>query len=284
MSSLKEIKGRIASVKSTLKITSAMKMVASAKLHKAQASIESMLPYEATLHSILDSLNGSATMASAPEAEGQKVAIVAISSNSSLCGGFNNNIIKALKARVDALVAEGRDVEILPVGRKVAEAVRKMGYECDKDFSGIIGSVEYEEAAEFAAGLIEAFETGKYSSVELVYNHFVSISTQRIINETFLPYTIKAEGSQKDDETGFIIEPSPQELLELLLPRVLRFKIFTVLMDSAASEHAARMLAMQTASDNADNILQELSLEYNKSRQQKITSEILDLVGGMQES
>ena len=287
MASLKEIKGRIASVRSTLKITSAMKMVASAKLHKAQMAIEGMLPYQKQLQSVLSELLSSSSAApvlrpSAVEEPSKRVAIVPFSSNSSLCGAFNANVIRETSKRVDALRAEGYEVEFFPVGRKIAEAGRKMGFADFKDCSSLLEKSSYESASEFAASLVEDWESGRFERVELIYNHFVSTGVQRVVSETYLPFDFSAGAAERGRDGMFIVEPSREEVLAELLSKVVRLKIYTVLLDTLAAEHAARTVAMQTASDNAENILQELTLEYNKSRQQKITAEILDLVGGAQ--
>lgn len=288
MSSLKEIKGRISSVKSTLKITSAMKMVASAKLHQAQTAIENMLPYEESLHSILTSLQSTGVKqktGSFEVNESAPVAIIALASNSSLCGGFNSNVIKECRLRIQELRKEGKDVVVYSVGKKMTESMRKLGLESPADYSHLSASPSYDGAAALAQAVIEGFEQGKYSKVELIYNHFVSTSTQKVLCETYLPFTLDLKSDNEASVSAdFIVEPSPEELLGLLMPRVQKLKIYTVLLDSAAAEHAARTVAMQTATDNGENILQELTLEYNKGRQQKITAEILDLVGGMQES
>lgn len=288
MASLKEIKGRIASVKSTLKITSAMKMVASAKLHKAQTAIESMLPYEQKLQQILRELlasvklEGNDLTAQKP-LDGATVAIVAFSSNSSLCGGFNANVIKETKARIAELKAAGvKDIVVYSVGKKMAEAMKKLGYPSPEDLNDLLAHQSHESAAAFAQSLVAAFISGKYAQVELVYNHFVSTSTQKVLRSTYLPMTISSVEGQAPVSDDVILEPSGEELLQALLPRVLSLGIYTTILDTTAAEHAARTVAMQTATDNGNNILQELTLEYNKSRQQKITSEILDLVAGSQ--
>ena len=286
MASLKEIKGRISSVKSTLKITSAMKMVASAKLHKAQNAITNMLPYERKLREMLRLLLASASLEGgsslAEESQTHTVALVAFSSNSSLCGGFNANVIKEVKARIAEIEASGERVEVIGVGRKVAESLKKAGYPSADDWSGLVAHSSYAEADSLARMLQERFEAGAYSRVELIYNHFVSTSTQTVTRDVYLPMTLDVRPDAMDEltEDDIIIEPSPEEMLAEMLPRVRSLHLYTVVLDSVAAEHAARTVAMQTATDNGENILQELTLEYNKGRQQKITSEILDIVGG----
>ena len=331
MASLREIKGRIASVGSTLKITSAMKLVASAKLRKAQQAIGNMLPYENHLHRILldlmssglsladrqsghdrvhphsaaaeyglsqaaESAASSALLVTRPVG---KVAIVAFSSNSSLCGAFNANAIRETLSVINEYRAAGLqdgDITVYSVGRKMQEAMKKAGFVSPADFTRMAEHPGYDAASTLAQELLDGFVEGRFDKVELVYNHFKSTSSQVVTRKTYLPLDL-SEGPQtlnagkrpevfeeempspKNPE-DLIVEPSPEELIGILLPKVVRLRIFTTLLDSNAAEHAARTVAMQTATDNGNDLLQELTLEYNKSRQQKITSEILDIVGG----
>lgn len=296
MASLKEIKGRIASVSSTLKITSAMKMVASAKLHRAQSLIANMVPYESHLHDMLSDLmeaaaeRGVVSSDSSLTAERpvRKVAIVAFSSNTSLCGAFNANAVKAATAVINEYLSGGispSDITVYSVGRKMAEGMKKIGWTSPADFASLSDSPTYEKASALAQDLLDKFLDGTFDKIELVYNHFKSTATQVITRQTYLPLSI-SESSAGTCQTGYnpvvdsIVEPSAGEMIESLLPKVVRLKIFTVLLDSSAAEHAARTVAMQTATDNGNDLLAELTLEYNKGRQQKITSEILDIVGG----
>ena len=288
MASLKEVKGRIASVNGTRKITSAMKMVASAKLHKAQAAIENMLPYEKRLNAILtDFLRGIKDSVDSPYVEKRevtRVAIVVFSSNTSLCGGFNSNIVKHLVVVLDEYKYLGMEnVLLYPVGRKVADAVKKMGFKAEGDFQTMADKPSYAEAAELASRLMELYKRKELDKVEVIYNHFRSTALQILTREVFLPIELKTD--DKPDTSGrvvsdYIVEPSSQELLAILLPKVLRMKMYTVLLDSNASEHAARTMAMQVATDNANDLLQDLTIMYNKSRQQAITNELLDIIGG----
>jgi len=285
MASLKETKGRIASVKSTLKITSAMKMVASAKLHKAQNAIESMLPYERRLREMLQLLLRKVALSSegTPEtASSGRVAIVALASNSSLCGGFNSNIIRELKARIGELEKEGIEVEVYSVGKKLADAMKKSGYPSAKDWNDLVAHSSYAGADALAKELQQKFNSGTYRRVEIIYNHFVTTANQQVVRETYLPMAPLSldAGASREWPEDLIIEPSPEEMLADLLPRVRSLRIYTAILDSCAAEHAARTVAMQTATDNGEDILQDLTLEYNKGRQQKITSELLDIVGG----
>ena len=283
MASLNEIKGRIASVKSTLKITSAMKMVASSKLRKAQNAVAGMLPYSTALGGILEDLMTPANVDEAyfrplPTEEPAKVALVCLSSNSSLCGAFNSNVLKKTLAAAGEYKALGYGVTIVPIGKKISDSAAKVGYGPFRDYSALCARPSYEEAASLADSLVAGFLAGGIDKIEFIYNHYKSASSQETVREVFLPMTSVEESGRQ--ERDLIVEPSSREQVALLLPKVLRLRLFTVLLDSAASEHAARTLAMQIATDNANELLQELNLEYNKGRQQKITSEILDLEGG----
>ncbi len=294
MASLKEVKGRINSIQSTLKITSAMKMVASAKLHKAQGAIESMLPYERRLHRMLTNFLGAGLTVESPfivNHDVKKIAIVVFASNSSLCGGFNANVIRRLNELVEKYSKEVglENLLIYPVGRKVADAVKKIkGLQPMGDYQHMSGKPNYKEAADLAVELMERFLNGEIQRVELLYNHFKSTSTQVLTHETYLPIDLsgdadsaKADGSDTMAmNADYIIEPSAAKIVEKLLPKVLCMKIYTVLLDTNAAEHAARTMAMQIATDNANDLIQELTLVYNKSRQQAITNELLDIVGG----
>lgn len=289
MPSLKEIKGRIGSVNSTLKITSAMKLVASAKLRKAQTAIGNMLPYQKQLNEILADLSGGISAEVGSEystvREVHKVAIVSFSSNSSLCGGFNANVIRKTNDLIAEYKANGlkeEDIIVYSVGRKVFDAMRKAGYPSPDRYDQLSAHPSFAEASALADKLVSAYLSREVDWIELVYNHFKSTASQPTIRETYLPLTL-SDSSVATDEKYFIMEPGREELLRILLPKVLPLKIYTVLLDSAAAEHAARTVAMQTATDNGNELLAELTLQYNKGRQQKITNEILDLVGGAQE-
>ena len=283
MASLKEVKGRIATVNNTRKITSAMKMVASAKLHKAQAAITRMLPYEQRISRLLANfLSGSEQIVSpfTVQRKVKRMALIVFSSNSSLCGGFNANVIKHTQQWVEKHAhLPQEDILLYPVGRKVWEALTKQGYQVQGDFQHMADKPTFAEAAALAQSLMEMYQKGEVDQVELLYNHFKSTSTQVLTNEVYLPIPLPNQ-EETSGETDYILEPSRAELLAMLLPKVLRLKLYTVLLDSNASEHAARTLAMQIATDNADDLLQELTLMYNKTRQQAITNELLDIVGG----
>ena len=284
MPSLKEIKGRITSVRSTLKITSAMKMVASATLHKAQNAIGGMLPYQTRMNHILEGLIGEGvSFSGSPFAEGREVrnvAVIAFASNASLCGGFNSNAIRLAKKTIEEYESQGVSVTVFAVGRKMAESLKKSGRPSSGDWNDISEHPSFEGSSLLAKEVMDGFESGRFDKVEIVYNHYASTASQPTVREVWLPLTIES-GMGKEIE--YIVEPSREELILTLIPNYLRLKLFTILLDTAAAEHAARTVAMQTATDNGNEILEDLTLEYNKSRQQRITSELLDIAGGKQE-
>lgn len=286
MPSLKELKGRIASVDSTRKITSAMKMVASAKLRKAQTHVEQFLPYQKRLMSILDSYLSSDTEEfSSPLAENRdvkRVAIVAVSSNSSFCGAFNSNVIRLLWETIQKYHALKYEIEVYPVGKKVEEALARFAVPVEKkeSYISLMDKPNYEGARDIADGLVADFLSKKIDKVELIYNHFKSMGVQVPTNEPFLPVVLSKNENNMRTVIDYIVEPDRKTLLNTLLPKSLRAKIFAVILDSAAAEQAARTVAMQIATDNAGDLMDELTLQYNKQRQQAITSELLDIIGG----
>ena len=295
MASLKEVKTRINSVKSTRKITSAMKMVASAKLHKAQGAIENMLPYQKKLNKILTNFLSADLPIESPyvqEREVKRVAIVVFSSNTSLCGAFNANVIKMMMQTIGEFRTLGQDnILIFPVGKKVDEAAKRMGFKPQEVSPTLSDKPTYQEAAELAHRLMDLYVAGEVDRVEIIYHHFKSMGVQILLRETYLPINLTNVVSEEDRENkeevqeneianDYIIEPNAEELIASLIPTVLSHKIFTAAVDSNASEHAARTLAMQVATDNANELIQDLTKQYNKSRQQAITNELLDIVGG----
>ena len=283
MGSLKEIKSRIQSVKSTQKITSAMKMVSSAKLRKAQKTIENLFPYEQKLNGLLNnflSAEEDNVSVYAEIREVKRVAIVVFSSNSSLCGSFNTNVAKRLSQTIEQYRSLGTEnILIYPVGKKVAKASRKTGFEPQNNFDAMADKPSYMAALTLADDIMLLFKNKDIDRVELIYHHFKSRSSQVMTEETFLPIQLKP-AEKGTVALDYIVEPDRETIMAELIPKVLRLKIYTALLDSNASEHAARTIAMQTATDNASDLLQELSLQYNKSRQQAITNELLDIIGG----
>lgn len=287
MASLKEVKTRIASVNSTRKITSAMKMVASSKLHRAQQAIESMRPYERQLTRIMStfvgSMEGEVDTAYAAQRDVKRVVIVLFTSNSSLCGGYNANAVKAFVKKVEEY--RSHDIEICRVyamGKKAAEAVGKLKNFDLVDKSALLDHPSYQEAAKVASELMDIYVKGDIDEVDLIYHHFKSAGTQILTTETFLPIDLHADSTEEGatNNLNFIVEPSMGDIVNQLIPKSLHLRLYTALLDSLASEHAARVIAMQVATDNADDLLRELTLTYNKTRQQAITNELLDIAGG----
>lgn len=294
MASLKEVKTRIASVNNTRKITSAMKMVASSKLHRAQQLIVNMRPYQSRLERMTTTfvahLEGDVSSPYAVKREVKRVAIVVYSSNSSLCGAFNSNILKVFHRKIEEYRSQGVEVvAVYPLGRKAADAARKAGFTNCPDYAELLEHPAYDHASRIAAELMQKFEAGEVDKIDLIYHHFISVAKQLITAEVFLPVSLDFDNTPEDDKEvhsssgyrdNYIVEPSVEDVLERLIPKSLHLKLYTALLDSLASEHAARVVAMQVATDNADELLRQLKLTYNKTRQQAITAELLDIVGG----
>ena len=297
-----------------------MKMVASSKLHHAQTAIENMLPYENMLEHILKTFLVSAPDVELPfdqERPVKKVALIVFSSNSSLCGGFNANIIKTMLHAIEEYRKQGLtndDIIIYPIGRKVEEKVRKLGLRSAGSFVHLADKPNSAQCRDISVEAGTMFLEGKVDKVELIYHHFKSAGSQVLTRRTFLPIDLhddvgadndrdltsnlatkksqeylKNRNKQEEEREqatvkplndNFLVEPDLKTVLTELVPKELHLMVYTALLDSNASEHAARMVAMQTATDNADELLRELNLQYNKSRQAAITSELLDIVGG----
>ena len=291
MAQLKDIKTRLQSVRSTQKITTAMMMVSSAKLQKAQKTLINLSPYESKLREILNLLLSQEENFTSPFTERRevnRVAILAFASNTGLAGRFNNNIITELKSVVDYYRPLGEEnILIYPIGLKVSKAIDKMDIKAvEGDFSHIISKPAYSDIKVLAEELMEMFLQKKIDKVELVYHHFKSKGTLLVTHEQFLPLELNIKSNENSDYKSedvindYIIEPDRVAIIKELLPKVLKIKLFTSFIDSTTSEHAARMIAMQIANDNADNLIDELKREYNKLRQESITNELLDIVGG----
>jgi ATP synthase, F1 gamma subunit len=260
-----------------------MKMVSSAKLRKAQKTIENFFPYEQRLTGLLNnflSAEEDNSSAFSEIREVKRVAIVVFSSNSSLCGAYNSNVAKQLAQAVEKYEKLGREhILVFPVGKKIAKVCLKMGFQPEHNFESMADKPSYAATLSLSDDLIQMFLNKDIDRVELIYHHFVSKSSQKLVNETFLPIQLSkpVKGAVALD---YIVEPDRNTIMSELVPMVLRLKVYTALLDSNASEHAARTMAMQIATDNATDLLQDLSLQYNKSRQQAITNELLDIVGG----
>ena len=280
---LREVRDRIASVKSTQKITSAMKLVSAAKLRRAQTAIENMSHYSDGLNGLLMSFLSSSTEFTAELAavrDYKKVVIVAVASDTGLCGTFNANVIGRLRAVLDGYKASNTQVEVYTVGKKMHDAVRKLGYTPREELMPQSAAPQYNEIAAVARDLMERFRSGGIDRVELVHSHFKSAAKQEPVNEVLLPVELKMAETDSAPTVDYIVEPGREELLAALVPKVVEVQLFTALLDAVAAEHAARVLAMQTATDNATDLISQLTLEYNKGRQQAITNELLDIMSG----
>ena len=291
MASLKEIKGRINSIRNTQKITSAMRMVATAKLRRAQGRAAQVTTYAHELTTILVHLQ--AMMQSkniVPKTEKRPlkhVTLIAISSNNGLCGVFNTNLFKALKARIQEYQNKGAEVNVVPIGRKVARELAKLSLEYSSNL--IENGEKYtsnptpETQAplnDLLKSLNENYESGQLDYVEVVAPHFKSMGSQTVETYQLVPFKVEVGNEEYSNLTDYIVEPSPTDLYLHIVPLLQRTRLLEILLDAATAEHAARMLAMQTADDNASDLLQELTLLYNKTRQQSITNELIDIMSG----
>ena len=278
MANLKEIRNRIASVSSTMQITSAMKMVSAAKLKKAQDAITAMRPYADKLTELLQNLSATLDADSGSKFSDQRdvknVLIVAITSNRGLCGAFNSNIIKQAN-----VVAESYDanVSVVAIGKKANDALSK-NLEVISNQSAVYDELTFDTVAGIAEMLMEQFESKAVDKIEIIYNKFKNAATQEVMTEQFLP--IEPLENDTNVNLDYIFEPSKEEIVETLIPKSLKTQLFKAIRDSFASEHGARMTAMHKATDNATELRDQLKLTYNKARQAAITNEILEIVGG----
>ena len=282
MANLKEIRNRISSVSSTMQITSAMKMVSAAKLKKAQDAITTMRPYADKQTELLQSL--SATLDSdigsdyTADREVKKVLLVAISSNRGLAGAFNSNIVKSSLSLINETY-KGKQVDFFTLGKKANDVLNKEQTIIENNIE-IFDDLTYENNAQIAQKLMNLFTDGTYDKIILIYNKFKNAATQIIMNEQFLPIVSNQELDEKVEVSDYIFEPSKEKIVEELIPKSLKMQLFKALRDSSASEHGARMTAMHKATDNATELRDALTLQYNKARQAAITNEILEIVGG----
>ena len=287
MPSLKDLKIRINTVKSTQKITSAMKMVASAKLKRAQEKAESGRPYATKMSSIVSTLASKVNSESGPKLlfgnnENNRVLLVAISADRGLCGGFNNNISKEIRKRVNDLEKDNKEVKLILVGRKVGTVLkREMGDRIIGSFTGIQGdNLSFSKISPITLQIISLFEDDKIDCVELYYNRFRSVISQVVTKKQLIPADINTENSDNDEESTYEYEPEEEMILDHLLPRNLSTQIYSALLDSSAGELAARMTAMDNATRNAGELIDRLTLEYNRTRQAFITKELIEIISG----
>lgn len=280
MANLKEIRNRIASVSSTMQITSAMKMVSAAKLKKAQDAITAMRPYADKLTELLQNLSANLDVDSgsayAEVREVRKVLVVAVSSNRGLCGAFNANIVKQGTVLAREVYA-GKQVDFLTIGKKAHDLLRKR-FTVVANHNEIFDNLTFEEVSAIADTLMAYFSEGTYDRIVLVYNRFKNAATQIVTTEQFLPIQPLTDGER--GSADYIFEPSEAEIVEQLIPKSLKTQLYKAVRDSFASEHGARMTAMHKATDNASEMKDQLTLTYNKARQAAITNEILEIVGG----
>jgi F-type H+-transporting ATPase subunit gamma len=281
MANLKEIRNRISSVGSTMQITSAMKMVSAAKLKKAQDAIVAMRPYAETLSALLQNLSaaldGEANSPYTAQRPIKKVLAVVITSNRGLAGAFNSNVVKEAK-RIGEQFPQAQ-VDYFTLGKKGNDAFKKSERVVFND-NTIFDDLNFEANAALAEQLMDKFKAGEYDKIVLIYNKFKNAATQIVMNEDFLPLEPQAQEGTTAGATDFIFEPSQEEIVAELIPKSLKTQLFKALRDSVASEHGARMTAMHKATDNAKELKNNLTLEYNKARQAAITNEILEIVGG----
>ena len=282
MANLKEIRNRIASVSSTMQITSAMKMVSAAKLKKATDAISQMRPYSDKLTKLIQNLSSSFESGDNNNPYIRlrpinKILLVAITSNRGLCGGFNSNIIKA----VNEISNKNKDktVEVLSIGKKGTDILSKK-YNVISSHDDIFDDLNYENSSSIASLIMKAFSEEKYDSIELLYNRFKNAATQIVTTEQYLPIVPQYNSDENQFLVDYIYEPSQEKIINELLPKALKTQLLKSLKDSFASEHGARMTAMHKATDNAEELRDQLKLTYNQARQASITNEILEIVGG----
>jgi|SRR5688572_840876 len=288
MASLKEVRNRIVSVQSTQQITKAMKMVAAAKLRRAQDNIIRMRPYAQRLSSILTNLSELAEDAvSNPYTEKRdvnRVLIIAVTSDRGLAGAFNSNVLKGVNSLITEKYAtqmQKGNVEFVAIGKKGHEALTKKGYNVIGNFNHVFANLSFDTVHVAAEIAMDGFKDGYYDQVEIVYNEFKNVATQIVRREQFLPIEEKVKDeSVKNNIPDYIFEPSKEEIIQELIPKSLKIQVYKAVLESNASEHGARMTAMDKATDNAGELLKSLKLMYNRSRQAAITTEILEIVGG----
>jgi|SRR6185369_9208512 len=281
MANLKSIKKRIVSVKNTRQITAAMKMVSAAKLRRAQENVVAARPYAGKLAEVLERLAQSQESDASPlmvKRDGSRALLIVVTSDRGLCGGFNANLSKAAERFIKERSAEFSELSLMTIGRKGYEFLRNR-HTVRKHHGNIFSTLSYQTAALIAAEVIEGYLAEEYDEVYVIYNAFKSVMTQDITLEQLLPVTPKAEVAEEQN-TQYIYEPSKAALLDELLPKHIEVQIFKSLLESLASEHGARMTAMDSASKNATEMIGKLTLIYNRARQAAITTELMEIISG----
>lgn len=286
MAKTQHLKRRIRSVKNTMQVTRAMKMVSAARLRRSQDRIIAARPYAHRMRDVLRSLAGRANPELHPLLEvrpERRVEVVVASSDRGLCGSFNTNIAKTAAAFLETL--EGKDVTLVPVGRKVRDYFRRRGRTFRREFSDVLRNLDYTTAVEIGGELIDRYVAGEVDAVYLIYNEFKSAIAQKPVVERLLPIAGSDLGAGEDEEAGgedYLYEPSPEALFRDLLPLHVRTQVFHALLESVAAEHASRMTAMDSATKNAKELIDRLTLRMNRVRQASITTEIIEVVSGAQ--
>ncbi|PKR81957.1 ATP synthase F1 subunit gamma [Brumimicrobium salinarum] len=286
MANLKEIKNRITSISSTMQITQAMKLVSAAKLKRALDAITQLRPYANKIQEILGNVSATLDLSEnryAEQREVKNVLIIGISSNRGLCGGFNNNITKKINELLKGDLA-GKNVELLSIGKKVNDSFKNGGIlnrpEHLSNEAAIFDDLTFEHVSEYAQYAMDSFIEEKYDQVIVVYNEFKNAAVQIIRDQQLLPIVPSTSEEDSNEIGDYIFEPSKEEIISEIIPKSLKLQLFKAVLDSNASEHGARMTAMHKATDNATELKDDLTLEYNKARQASITNEILEIVGG----
>ena len=277
MPSIKEVKNRIGSVKSTQQLTKAMKMVAAAKLKKAQDKVLQLRPYSKKLNEILSNLSDSINNELFKERNVNKVLVVIVSSDKGLCGGFNSSLIKEFKSFSND--NNFNNITVLPIGKKAYDFFKNSNFDLILDYWEELNEFSYEKSSEICDFIISSFIESRFDKVSIIYNEFKNVAVQKTVSENFLP-VIQEETKQNDSNNNYIFEPQKNKIIDDLIPQTLKTQLLKSVLESNASEQASRMTAMSQATDNAGELLKELKLTYNRSRQAAITKEILEIVGG----
>lgn len=290
MAGLKEVRIRIASVKSTQQITNAMKMVAASKFRRAQTAIIKLRPYAAKLREILQNLNASIENSNenifAQVRKPEKILLIVITSNRGLCGAFNSNVIKATLNVVSTeydTQFKNESIRLITIGKKATEFFRKRKYTVIESHDELFDMLTFNNVMPLAEKLMKSFSTKEYDRIDLVYNQFKNAAVQRLVVEQYLPVMqtpASSPGNTVKTETNYLFEPDKETIVRELIPKTLRIQLFKALLDSFASEQGARMTAMQKATDNAQDLIRELNISYNKARQNAITNALIEIVSG----
>lgn len=286
MANLKEVRNRITSVSSTQQITKAMKMVSAAKLKRATNAILRLRPYANKLKEILANLSSSLEESTSPfitEHEPRNILIITVSSNRGLAGAFNMNVIKAANQLITKKYSDqykNGNIHIAAIGKKAQDYYERRKYRVIGNNNELYNELTFENASKIAEAVMKGFENGDYDRVELVYNQFKNAAVQILTSEQLLPVPRAQNLENNNRQVDYILEPSQQEIVEQLIPKTIKTQLYKAILDSHASEHGARMTAMDKATDNAGDLLKSLKLSYNQARQAAITTELTEIVSG----